>query len=289
MARCYLWIYFHWQCCVKRHISVRGDAGIKTCASRVALIFIALVIWKPKDESILEWLLCDGWGKWANGGKRERRLNWTKGLDWNLRNVSFISLCFTLNKSLICLIWHWLTSNKMSFLLAWFPSAWHLSAPTPAGPWQRGAGPLILLPLGSQLCLHEWQLLSDRLADWWLCICLKLCGEVQCKIDNLHPSVPSLVLLRNELPSTVLGSSLAGSLPPHWTQFCFLHGGVLLLLLWMTSQAFSCFRVTLAVCWVHLVSVCFLQGPVYELPSYVLTAVTLLLSWIWFLANVVQL
>lgn len=120
-------------------------------------------------------------------------------------------------------------------------------------------------------------------------VIVHLSGEIRCKIDNLHPSVPSLVLLRNELPSTVLRSSLAGSLPPHWTQFCFLHGGVLLLLLWMTSQAFSCFRVTLAVCWVHLMSVCFLQGPVYELPSYVLTAVTLLLSWIWFLANVVQL
>lgn len=75
--------------------------------------------------------------------QEKKRLNWTKGLDWNLKNASFISPCFTLNNSLISLIWHWLTSNKTSFLLAWFPSAWHLSPCTPAGAWQSRTGPLV--------------------------------------------------------------------------------------------------------------------------------------------------
>lgn len=39
---------------------------------------------------------------------------------------------------------------------------------------------------------------------------------------------------------------------------------------------------------VHLMSVCFLQGSVYELPSYVLTTVTLLFSWSYLLANACQ-
>lgn len=150
---------------------------------------------------------------------------------------------------MICLIWHWLTSNRMSFLLAWFPSAWHLSAPTPAGPWQRGTGPLLSLPLGSHLCLQEWQLLSDHLVDWWLCICLRLCNEGRCKLDNLQmPSVCSITISSWKLTFFHcpwefvfwISSSTSNTVSfPSQVEFC--NAG--------PSQAVSYFRATPAVCW----------------------------------------
>lgn len=271
-------------------ISRGSDVGRSTfgwcrheTASWIALILVSLVITKPRDEPLLEEpFCCDWWRKQANGGAREKRLNWTKGLDRNLKNASVISPCFTLNKTLISLIWHWLTSNKMSFLIAWFPSAWRLSPCTPAGPWQSRAEqnrPLCLCSPGSQLWLPEWQLLSARL----LCTHGHSPSTTQWAGLQLRQSTDATHLFHHWLQggTSFLLFSLQVSiliLFPQWTslpRWSFTWSEWLLRLFGISELLRQCVGV-------HLVSACFLQGSGYDLPPHVLTAFTFLFSRIHF-------
>lgn len=186
--------------------STSGNAGMKTAAC-IALILVSLVITKPRDEPLLEEpFCCDWWRKQASGGVREKRLNWTKGLDWNLKNASFITPCFTLNKSLISLIWHWLTSNKNEFSSSLVPfclapvslhTCWSLA---------EQSQPLSL-PAGVAAavwpCSWRWRRSLGSAAAWTIYRC--------------HPSVPSLASGSHGLSPVLLASLPSLVLFPRWT------------------------------------------------------------------------
>lgn len=157
----------------------------------------------------------------------------------------------------------------MSFLLAWFPSAWHLSPCTPAGPWQSRASP--------SPCLPEWQLLSDRArgADAAPSALLQpgqstdathlfhpwLLGAMAFLLFSLQVSL-AWFFFHDELP--FIGGVFAVQGPSGFSGFLVFQS--------CSGSVLGCISCLPA----------FLQGSAYDLPSYVLTAFTLLFSSIHF-------